>query len=214
MTGPVRARVVMEPRTIYLDAHAMRRHERVSALKECFAALLLLQAGWSRTAAFGLSVLSGFNWVVGLGLLGVGAVEIKRGKKFGAWVRWFDLSVGLLLLAEGLKLATEGHHRQVLIDGYYGLGAVYVLMGAFHHQLGRRRYVRIDDDGFHVRLSPLRRFRLLWPDIVRVVGHPDAIEVFDRGGRRYEVSRTHVPSLDEVRELVLERASGRGIATK
>lgn len=210
----MRARVVMEPRTIYLDAHAMRRHERISALKECFAALLLLQAGWSHTAAFGLSALSGFNWVVGLGLLGVGAVEIVRGKKFGAWVRWFDISVGVLLLGEGLNLATEGHHRQILIDGYYVLGAVYLLMGVFYHQMGRRRYVRIDDDGFHVRLSPLRSFRLLWPDIVRVVGHPDSIEVFDRGGRRHEVSRTHVPNLDEIRELVLERASGRGIATK
>lgn len=204
----------MEPRTIFIDAHAMRRHQRMSALKECFAALLLLQAGWSRTAAFGLSVLSAFNWVVGLGLLGVGAVEIKRGKKFGEWVRWFDVSVGILLLALGLNLASEGHHRAILIDGYYGLGVLYVLVGIFHRQLGRRRYVRLDDDGVQVRLRPFRGFRLLWPDITRVVGHADSIEVFSKGGRRDEIPRRYVPNLDEIREMMLERASGRGIATK
>jgi hypothetical protein len=204
----------MEPRTIFIDAHAMRRHDRMSALKECLAAVLLLQAGWSRTAAFGLSLLSAFNWIVGLGLLGVGAVEIRRGKKFGAWVRWFDISVGVLLLAEALKLATEGHHRQVLINGYYVLGAVYVLMGMFHHQLGRRRYVRIDDDGIQVRLNPFRHFRLKWPDISRVVGHPDSIDVFAKGNQRFEIARRFVPNLDEIRDLMLERASGRGIATK
>lgn len=203
----------MEPRTIFVDAHAMRRHERVSALKECFAALLLLQAGWSRTAAFGLSVLSAFNWVVGLGLLGVAVVEIKRGKKFGAWVRWFDVAVGILLLALGLNLSAEGHHRAILIDGYYGLGILYVLVGIFHRQLGRRRYVRLDDDGVQVRLNPLRRFRLLWPDISRVVGHQDSIEIFAKS-QRYEIGRRHVPNLDEIRELLLDRASGRGIATK
>jgi hypothetical protein len=204
----------MEPRTIFVDAHAMRRHERVSALKECLAAVLLLQAGWSRTAAFGLSLLSAFNWILGLGLLGVGLVEIKRGKKFGAWVRWFDLSVGVLLLAEGLNLAAEGNHRQVLINGYYVLGAVYLLMGMFHHQLGRRRYVRIDDDGIQVRLNPFRHFRLNWPDISRVIGHADSIEVFAKGDQRHEIARRYVPNLAEIREVILERASGRGIATK
>jgi len=204
----------MEPRTIFIDAHAMRRHERMSALKECFAALLLLQAGWSRTAAFGLSVLSAFNWVVGLGLLGVGAVEITRGKKVGAWVRWFDMSVGILLLALGLNLAAEGHHRQILIDGYYGLGALYVLVGIFHRQLGRRRYVRLDDDGVQVRLRPFRAFRLNWQDISRVVGHADSIEIFSRNGRRDEIPRRYVPNLDEIREFMLDKASGRGIATK
>lgn len=212
MTVP--ARVVMEPRIIYLDAHAMRRHQRLSALKESFAALLLLQAGWSRTSAFGASVLSVFNLVMGLGLAGVAAVELKRGKKFGAWVRWFDVGVGALLLVEGLKLATEGHHRVILIDGYFGLGAVYLLAGIFHHQLGRRRYVRLDDDGLQVRMTPWRGFRLLWPDIVRVVGHPDGIEVFSKGGQRHEIARRYVPNLDEIRDLILDRASGRGIATK
>ena len=203
----------MEPRTIFIDAHAMRRHQRLSALKECFAALLLLQAGWSRTAAFGLSLLSGFNWVVGFGLLCVGAVEIKRGKKFGAWVRWFDVSVGILLIALGLNLAAEGHHRAILIDGYYGLGALYLLVGVFHHQLGRRRYVRLDDDGVQVRLNLFRAFRLPWPDISRVVGQQDSIEIFAKG-QRYEIDRWYVPNLDEVKALMLDRASGRGIATK
>lgn len=206
-------RLVMEPRTIFIDAHAMRRHERLSALKECLAAVLLLQVGWKDVTSSGLTVLAAVDLAVGISVLGVAAVELKRAKKFGSWVRWFDIAVGGLMALEGATLAAEGHHHAGLIYGYYVLGIAYVLIGVFHKQLGRRRYVRLDDDGVQVRMTPFRRFRLLWPDISRMVGHKDSIEVFARGGR-YEIDRRYVPNLDEIRELMLERASGRGIATK
>ena len=214
MNGSSPARVVMEPRTIYIDAHAMRRHERLSALKECVAAVILLQAGWRGLAAAGLSPLRVLDLLVGFAVLGVGAVELKRGKKFGTWVRWFDITVGALLGLEGLTLESQGHHHPSLIASYYAVGVAYVLIGVFHHQLGRRRYIRLDDDGIQVRLTPLRRYRLPWPDITRVVGHPDAIEVFSKGGTRHEIPRRFVPNLDEIRDLMLDRASGRGIATR
>lgn len=204
----------MEPRTIFIDAHAMRRHERVSALKECLAAVILVQAGWKDVSSTGTTLLSILDLVVGFGVLGIGVVELRRGKKFGSWVRWFDIAVGGLMALEGLTLATEGHHHLALIYGYYGLGVAYVLLGIFHKQLGRRRYVRMDDDGVQVRMTPFRRFRLGWPEISRVVGHADSIEVFAKGNKRYVIARRYVPNLDEIREMMLERASGRGIATK
>jgi hypothetical protein len=204
----------MEPRTIFIDAHAMRRHERVSALKEGLAAVVLLQAGWNDVATDGLTLLSALDLGIGLSVLGIAGVELKRGRKFGSWVRWFDILVGGLMALEGYTLASEGHHHQSLIDGYYGLGVVYVLLGVFHTQLGRRRYVRMDDDGVEVRMTPFRHFRLGWPEITRVVGHPDAIEIFSKGNRRNEISRRYVPNLDEIREFMLDKASGRGIATK
>lgn len=204
----------MEPRTIFIDAHAMRRHERVSALKECLAAVLLLQAGWTDVTDHGLTALGAIDLGVGVSVLGVAAVELRRAKKFGSWVRWFDIAVGGLMALEGYTLASEGHHHATLIYGYYALGIAYALLGVFHKQLGRRRYVRMDDDGVQVRMTPLRHFRLGWPEISRVVGHPDVIEVFAKGDKRYEISRRYVPNLDEIREMMLERASGRGIATK
>ena len=202
----------MEPRTIYVDAHAMRRHQRASALKECVAALLLLDAGWNTLSSFGWSPLVVLDLAVGLAVLAIGAVELKRGRKFGSWIRWFDVAVGVLLALEGVTLAAEG--KRYVIYLYYAAGLAYVLVGLFHRYLGRRRYVRLDDDGVQVRLTPFRGFRLLWPDIVRVVGQPDSIELFSRNGRCHEITRRHVPNLDEIREHTLERASGRGIATK
>ncbi|HYK09909.1 MAG TPA: hypothetical protein VEV39_03845 [Gemmatimonadales bacterium] len=192
----------------------MRRHERVSALKECLAAIVLIQAGWKDVTSAGTNALSIFDLVVGFAVLGVGVIELKRGKKFGSWVRWFDIAVGGLMALEGLTLATEGQHHKTLIYGYYGLGAFYVLLGVFHAHLGRRRYVRMDDDGVQVRMTPFRSFRLGWPEISRVVGHADSIEVFAKGDKRYEVSRRYVPNLDEIRQMMLDRASGRGIATQ
>ena len=203
----------MEPRTIFIDAHAMRRHQRVSALKEFLAAVLLLQAGWTDLSDGGFPALAAIDVMAGLAVLAVATVELARAKKFGDWVRWVDIAVGGLLALEGVTLATQGHPDRPLIAGYYGLGVLYVLAGIFHRQLGWRRYVRLDDDGIRVRMTPLRRFRLAWPDISRVVGHPDSIEVFAKG-QRYEIDRRYVPNLDEIRELMLERASGRGIATK
>lgn len=213
MSAPV-PRVVMEPRTIFVDAHAMRRHDRVSALKECLAALVLIQAGWEDATSLGLTILAVLDLIVGFGMLGVAVIELKRGKKVGSWVRWFDIAVGGLMALEGFTLQSEGHHHRSLIEGYYALGVAYVLMGIFHRQLGWRRYVRLDDEGIQVRLSPLRRFRLPWPDITRVVGQPDAVDVYAKDGRRHVIARQYVPNLDEIRDVVLDRASGRGIATK
>jgi len=207
-------RVVMEPRTIYVDAHAMRRHERLSALKEAVAAVVLLQAGLTDLADVGVTLLDVLDLLVGVGVLGVAAIELRRGRKFGSWVRWFDIAVGGLMALEGLTLQTQGHHHRVLIYAWYGLGVAYVLLGVFHRQLGRRRYVRLDDDGVRVRMTPLRGFTLAWPDIVRVVGHADSIDVFSRDGIRHEISRRYVPNLDEIRGVLLDRASGRGIATR
>ena len=204
----------MEPRTIYLDAHAMRRHERLSALKEAVGAALLLSTGLDALAADGLSGLVVLDFLVGSGVLGVAFLELRRGKKFGTVVRWLDVGVGGLLIAEAIRLATEGQHHQSLIFLYYGTGIAYCLAGIFHRQLGRRRYVRIDDDGVQVRLNLFRRFRLLWPDIVRVVGYESRVEIHTRNGGRYEVEERYVPNLRDIRELLLERASGRGIATK
>ncbi|HEX4633721.1 MAG TPA: hypothetical protein VH163_07815 [Gemmatimonadales bacterium] len=203
----------MEARTIFIDAHAMRRHERVSALKECLAAVVLIQAGWKDATSTGLTLLSIPDLVVGFSLLGIGIIELKRSKKFGTWVRWCDITAGGLMALEALALATEGHRGETLIYGYYGLGALYVLAGLFHRQLGWRRYVRLDDDGVQVRMTPLQSFRVGWPDISRVVGHADSIEIFAKGEKRYEIARRYVPNLDEIRELMVERASGRGIAT-
>lgn len=211
---PAPARVVMEARTIFIDAHAMRRHDRVSALKECVAAAVLIRAGWEDAATTGLILLAVLDLVVGFGVLTVGLIELKRGKKFGSWLRWLDVGVGGLIALEGLTLQQEGQHDRPLIDGYYALGAAYVLIGLFHRQLGWRRYVRLDDEGIQVRLSPLRRFRLPWPDVSRVVGQADVVEIYSKGGRRNLISRRYVPNLDEIRELIVERASGRGIATK
>ncbi|HTY06950.1 MAG TPA: hypothetical protein VMC86_10555 [Gemmatimonadales bacterium] len=218
MTGPAAtptgapARIVMESRTIFIDAHAMRRHERASALKECFAAVMLLSAGWNAIDLDGWSWLPVVDLMVGLTVLVIGGAELKRGKKFGSWIRWFDVAVGVLLALEGVTLAAEG--KRYVIYLYYATGLAYILVGLFHHHLGRRRYVRLDDDGVQVRMTPFRKFRLLWPDIVRVTGHDDRIEIYVRSGRRYEIPRRVVPNLDEIRDLMLDRASGRGISTR
>ena len=204
----------MEPRTIFIDAHAMRRHERVSALKECLAAVLLLEAGRQTLSDEGFTVLAAIDFTVGLFVLAIAALELARAKKVGSWVRWFDIAAGGLLVLAGRTLGSEGRHDETLMDAYYGLGVLYVLAGVFHRQLGWRRYVRLDDDGIRVRMTPLRRFRLAWQDISRVVGHSDSIEVFAGREGRYEISRAYIPNLDEIRDLILERASGRGIATK
>lgn len=208
------ARVVMEPRTIYLDAHAMRRHERLSALKEAAGAVLLLSTGVDALTAGGVSGLVILDFLVGAGVLGVAIRELQRGRKLGVVVRWLDVGVGGLLIAEAMHLTDEGHHHQSLILLYYGTGLAYCLAGVFHRQLGRRRYVRIDDDGIQVRLNLIRRFRLSWPDIVRVVGYDSRVEIHTRTGGRYEIEERYLPNLREVRALLLERASGRGIATK
>jgi hypothetical protein len=99
---------------------------------------------------------------------------------------WFDVVAGLLLILEAIRSVHPGG-KPLYQHALLYTGAVTLLTGLAHGLLTnlsrKRRFIRIDDAGLHVRLSRFRKFDIASPDLIEMQLHEDAAVLVSESGR-------------------------------
>jgi hypothetical protein len=106
---------------------------------------------------------------------------------------WFDVVAGALLIVEA-ALSTHPGSKPLYERAIFYLGLSTVLTGlargALENLSWKRRFIRVDDDGVHVRLSRFRKFDAAWTDVVDIrLGERNAIVVTKSGSHTIPLSR-------------------------
>jgi hypothetical protein len=100
---------------------------------------------------------------------------------------WIAVLAGVLLILEAVHPEHPGGKPLYERANFY-LGAVTLLAGLAHGYLStlawKRRFIRIDDAGVHVRLSRFRKFDVVWPDLIDMEFHDDAVIIHSKSERQ------------------------------
>ena len=106
---------------------------------------------------------------------------------------WFDVTAGALLIVEAV-LSMQPGSKPLYQHALLYLGLSTVLTGLLHGTLAnlswKRRFIRVDDEGLHVRLSRFTRFDASWTDVIDIrLGERNAIVVTKSGSHTIPLSR-------------------------
>lgn len=106
---------------------------------------------------------------------------------------WFDVTAGALLIVEA-ALSMHPGSKPLYQHALLYLGLSTVLTGLLHGTLAnlswKRRFIRVDDGGMHVRLSRFRKFDVNWNDVIDIrLGERNAIVVTKSGSHTIPLSR-------------------------
>jgi hypothetical protein len=106
---------------------------------------------------------------------------------------WFDVVAGALLIVE-VALSMHPGSKPLYEHALLYLGFSTALTGLLHGKLAslswKRRFIRVDDGGLHVRLSPFRKFDVAWTDVIDIrLGERNAIVKTKGGSHTIPLSR-------------------------
>jgi len=106
---------------------------------------------------------------------------------------WFDVAAGTLLIVEAV-LSTHPGGKPLYEHALLYLGLTTVVTGLARGVLAersrRRRFVRVDDGGLHVRLSRFTKFDVSWTEVIDIrLGERNAIVVTKSGSHTIPLSR-------------------------
>jgi hypothetical protein len=124
---------------------------------------------------------------------------------------WFDVLAGLLLILEAIRSVHPGG-KPLYQHALLYTGLVTLLTGLAHGPLTnysrKRRFIRIDDAGLHVRLSRFRKFDIVSPDLVEMQLHEDAAVFVSKRGR-HMIPLSRYGNASEIRAALKEWHDGR-----
>ncbi|MDQ2767365.1 MAG: hypothetical protein M3Y30_09440 [Gemmatimonadota bacterium] len=106
---------------------------------------------------------------------------------------WFDVVAGTLILIEAV-LSTQAGGKPLYQRALFYLGLATLVTGLAHGLLAnlrwKRRFVRVDDSGLHVRLSRFTKFDVEWTDVIDIrLGERNAIVVAKTGSHTIPLNR-------------------------
>jgi hypothetical protein len=127
-------------------------------------------------------------------------------------ISWTNIIVGALLMTESLVQTREGSKfvRPALITGVSS-----VVLGIFQNRLrsrrAGRRLIRVSDERIVIQLGKFRKFEREWSEISHVEELNDAIVVTPASGRARRINLKRYDNSDEIRSLIMERASQQSV---
>ena len=106
---------------------------------------------------------------------------------------WFDVVAGALLIVEAV-LSMHPGSKPLYQHALLYLGLTTVLTGLAHGTLAnlswKRRFIRVDDGGLHVRLTRFKKFDVDWTEVIDIrLGERNAIVVTKGGSHTIPLSR-------------------------
>lgn len=126
---------------------------------------------------------------------------------------WFDVAAGVLLILEAIRSVHPGG-KPLYQHALLYTGAVTLLTGLAHGPLAnlsrKRRFIRIDDTGLHVRLSRFRRFDIASPDLIEMQLHEDAAVLVSDSGR-HVIPLSRYGNATEIRAALKGWHDGRAL---
>ena len=205
----------MEPIIVYLEDRRLKVINRVEAVQQGAAAIVLISAGYERFSAAGQE-----RPAFALGLLAAGAllflvaVRELRGRRMGH-PGLLNLAAGIALLTEwGVGFAENGRFlRPSLVMGVISLG-----LWMFHRPLERgrrsRRTLRMDAEGVSFRLNPFRGFRVRWTELASISIESTEIRFARSAGRQHRIPLARLENAGEVIAAVTSACRAVGVACR
>jgi hypothetical protein len=181
--------------------------ERFQLIQDLFGIILLAPACWARLQAHGLLTHAlGFAEVAAIAFaFFAGIRDLRSHSEPDNSVDLTNLSLGIVLLLEYFFSLSAGHKRfsPLLLTALTGFFLAFFKPWMGSRVQHRRRSIRIDEEGVHVRLARFRKWSIGRHELRNVEAHDDALIFHLRDGSTREIKLRRYLNAEEVRTAVL-----------
>ncbi len=140
------------------------RRRRGTRVQHVFAALLLIITAVDHMSNHGVSVLAVCEFLAGALLVAAVIRErVRRGTHDGR-IAWVELAGAVMTLIEAVERTRGKHHLSFVILSFTA-PVVLLLLAIFDAQLASRRYIKVDDASFEMRLRAFFPRRLALAEV-------------------------------------------------
>ncbi|MFO1053339.1 MAG: hypothetical protein U1F36_14090 [Planctomycetota bacterium] len=184
---------------------------RAMLLNDMLPGFAVLFGGLSLLSIEGRRAYAIISLLTGGALCAAGVREWRSSSESTSRFCWVDVCGGVVALLTALmtykpQKAFQPATLAILV------GVLLLVRGLFPHLFPRLRKLRLDEDGFSLRLSPLRSCRRTWPELERIETRPRAVTLHHRDGRIRTVSLRSVANAEVVVAALLRSASAHGVS--
>jgi hypothetical protein len=206
----------MPEEILVVHSRVAERVKRGQTVQHVLAALLLANAaiGHLQTPDSHAIVLPALEIAASVALI-LAAIREKLRHSRGAGhekVAWLEIAGAAMGFVEAFQRLEERqhHHLSFLILSF--LQPVILLVFAFFDaRVWSQRYVKVDDDGFEIRLRRWRR-RVLWENVQSFRMREKAVEFTLGTGRKRTIKLRDAKECDQAMAWIEEQLKRRGIA--
>jgi hypothetical protein len=192
----------------------LRAFERFQVIQDVASVAALIPAAIARVTATDPYMRAlAYVEVLAVAVLVVATIrELRDADDDITGISWTNIIVGALLMTESLVQTREGSKfvRPALITGVSS-----VVLGIFQNRLrsrrAGRRLIRVSDERIVIQLGKFRKFEREWSEISHVEELNDAIVVTPASGRARRINLKPYDNSDEIRSLIMERASQQSV---
>ncbi len=205
---------LMPEEILIVHSRVAERVKRGQIVQHVLGALLLANAalGHLRSPDSHAIVLPVLEIAASAGLI-IAAIREKVRHARGAGhekVAWIEIAGAAMGFVEAAQRTQERHHLSFLILSF--VQPVILLLFAFlDARLWSKRYIKLDDDGFEIRLRRWRR-RVKWSDVRSVRLRDKAVEFTLNSGRKRTIKLRDAKECDQAMLWLEEKLTQRGIA--
>ncbi|MFN8093399.1 MAG: hypothetical protein U0599_31130 [Vicinamibacteria bacterium] len=202
-----------DPRTLHFTSRRASRAQRVQGLRHAFVGAALVLGGLQalRPGGHGPAWPDAAGIVAGVLLIGAFARELgaaRRGAPHaGHGPNLVDVFAAAVTGVEAWHLHHQGKH--LLPFAYLFAAALLLAIGLFHGRLARLRRLRLDDDGFDIRLSPWKRTRLDWSQVAQWRRDACGLDLTRRDGTLVRLDLSDAPERETVLDALVRELEAR-----
>jgi len=209
-------RALMPEEILIVHSRMAERVKRGQTVQHVLAALLLAIAaiGHLQSPDSHAVVLPALEIAASAALI-IAAIREKLRHSRGAGhdkVAWLELAGAAMGFVEAFQRVQERqhHHRSFLVLSFVQ-PVILLLFAFFDARVWSKRYLKLDDDGFEIRLRRWRR-RVRWEDVRSVRMREKAVEFTLGNGRRRTIRLGDAKECDQAMAWLEEKLRLRGIA--
>ncbi|HXH38866.1 MAG TPA: hypothetical protein VNN08_09585 [Thermoanaerobaculia bacterium] len=198
-----------------VDSRRVERIKHLQTIQHLLAALLLAQAaiGHLQSPHNHAVVLPVLELVASAALV-VAAIRERvrhaRGIEHEP-VGWLEIAGSAMGFVEAIRHLYEPHHLSFIVLGFVP-PVILLLFGIFDVRIRSRRYLKVDDDGFALRLRLfLPRKRVRWEEMRGFHVQGTGVEFTLRNGSTRKISLRDVKDRDQAIRWLMDQLNRRGI---
>jgi hypothetical protein len=187
--------------------------QKIQLLQDLVGVVVLAPAALTRLQTTGTSLVLGVAELAAIVFaVGAAAVELKSHRESNARVDWTNLFVGLVMMVEYVYSLEAG--RKWFSPLF--LTAIAMLVLAFARPLmqtrmRRRSVLRVDDEGFGLRLGPFRKLDLKWTEVAGMEDAGKKLRFALADGSSRTLSLRGFDNRDELRAALIAKAKEKAL---
>ena len=203
----------MPEEILILHSRVAERVKRGQTMQHVLGALLLANAAFGHLQSHRHAIVLPLLEIAASAALVFAAIREKMRHASGAShgkVAWIELAGAAMGFIEAFQRLEEPHHLSFLVLSFVQ-PVILLLFGFFDAQVWSKRYLKIDDDGFEIRLRRWRR-RVRWDNVSSFRMGKKTVEFTLGSDRKRTIRLGDAKECDQALAWIEERLRLRGIA--